>query len=118
MALPLLECARTAIDVASRRAVHTLADEHRAVGEQDGLGRGERLEDAAYLLPSRLRIGEIDGLDRPCLIAVLILPRNHEPLVRHRVPVRVNLHEARGGAAVGPELRSNDEQSPSGSVWA
>src|SRR5947208_14798155 len=112
MTFSLLECARTTIDVASRRAVHALTDEHLAVGEQHGLGRGERLQDAAYLLPSRLRIGEIDALDRPCLIAVLILPRNHEPLVRHRVPVTVNLHEARGGAAVGPDLRSGAEERP------
>src|SRR5436309_15781276 len=114
MTFSLLECARTAIDVASRRTVHALADEHLAVGEQHCLGRGEWLQDAAYLLPSRLRIGEIDALDRPRLIAVLILPRNHEPLVRHRVPVPANLHQARGGAAVGPDLRSRGAERPSG----
>src|SRR5436190_21986379 len=99
MAFSLLECARTAIDVASRRTVHALTDEHLAVGEQHCLGRGERLQDAAYLLPARPRMCEIDALDRPRLIAVLILPRDHEPLVRHRVPVAVNLHKARSGAA-------------------
>src|SRR6266446_1276606 len=112
MTFALLECARTAIDVAPRRTVHAVADEHLAVGEQHCLGRGERLQDAAYLLPSRPRIGEIDALDRPRLIAVLILPRNHEPLVRHRVPVTVNLYEARGGAAVGPDLRSGVDERP------
>src|SRR2546428_4144988 len=112
MAFLFVEGARTAIDAASRRTVHALTDEHLAVREQHGLGRGERLEDAAYLLPSRPRIGEIDALDRPRLIAVLILPRNHEPLVRHRVPVPVNLHEARGGAAVGPDLRSSVDERP------
>src|SRR6058998_2556699 len=112
MAFSLLECARTAIDVASRRAVYALTDEHLAVGEQHCLRRGERLEDAAYLLPSRLRIGEIDALDRPRLSTALILPRNHEPLVRHRVPVPVNLHKARSGTAVRPDLRSGVEERP------
>src|SRR6266446_7395320 len=80
MTFALLECARTAIDVASRRAVHALTDEHLAVGEQHCLGRGERLQDAAYLLPSRPRLREIDALDRPRLSAALILSRNHEHL--------------------------------------
>src|SRR2546427_6034666 len=112
MAFALLECARTAIDVASRRAVHALTDEHLAVGEQHCLGRGERLQDAAYLLPSRPRLREIDALDRPRLSAALILPRNHEPLVRHRMPVTVDLNKARGGAAVGPDLRRGVEERP------
>src|SRR2546426_5229644 len=112
MTFALLECARTAIDVASRRTVHALTDEHLAVGEQHCLGRSERLQDAAHLLPSRPRVGEIDALDRPRLSTALILSRNHEPLVRHRVPVPVNLHKARSGTAVRPDLRSGVEERP------
>src|SRR5258708_40118286 len=74
MAFSLLECARTASDVASRRTVHALTDEHLAVGEQHCLGRGERLQDAAYLLPSRPRIDEVDTFDRPRLSTALVVP--------------------------------------------
>src|SRR6266852_1421377 len=112
MTFSLLACAWTAIDIASRRAVHALTDEHLAVGEQHRLGRGERLQDAAPLLPSRPSIGEVDTFDRPRLSAALILSRNHEPLVRHRMPVTVNLHKARGGAAVRPDFRSRVEERP------
>src|SRR2546427_12873282 len=102
MTFPLLECARTAIDAASRRTVHALTDEHLAVGEQHCLGGGERLQDAAHLLPSRPRIGEVDTFDRPRLGTALIVSRNHAPLVRQRVPVLVDLDKARSGTAARP----------------
>src|SRR5436309_13123992 len=112
MTFALLECALTAIDASSRRTVHALTDEHLAVGEQHCLGRPERLQDAAHLLPSRPRMREIDALDRSRLSAALILSRNHEPLVRHRMPVAVDFPQARGGAAVGPAFRCGVEQPP------
>ena len=85
---------------------------HLAVRQDHRLGRREWLQDVANLLPFRDGVGEIDLLDRPGLIAVRVGPGNHEPLVRDRVAAGVQLNQACGRAAVGPELERLVHERP------
>ena len=93
-------------------AVHALPDEHLSIGQEHDLRRGERLQDGAHSPPARARVGELHHFDGAGRIARTILSGNHEPLVRRRLAVLVDLDEARGRAAVRPELQALVQERP------
>ena len=93
-------------------AVHALTDEHLSVRQKHDLRRRERLKDRPDPSPARARVGELHHLDGAGRIAGSVLSRNHEPLVRRRLALLVDLDEARGRAAIRPDLQALVQERP------
>src|SRR5688572_1963159 len=90
----------------------SVTDEYFSVRQKHGLGGITWVYEIADFSPARRSVGKVDHFDSRRDLAGGISSGEHEPFVRHRLSILVNLDEAGRRAAVWPDFRGLIQKPP------